>query len=332
MTEILDPADEQAPHNIFDLIFKRVMRLSKHAVIGFINSLFNANHPPDASITYLSTETVTNKLKHIISDIIIAINGIYSYLIEVQIKNDGEMALRVFEYAYFAAVKHKTVDDTGAITIRLPQAKVIYLEGNTSTPDKAVLRIQLNDDKSFDYEVESYNFLEHSLTELEQGNMVILLPFYLLKLRKKIEQSKTAEARAGLAEAMKGIVEDSGKIIDRAEKSGLLSSADISVLIDMFNRMYDRLYGDYDFLTEAKSMAEDIYWTRTDKLLAQIAERERQAQAAQAAAQAAAQKAQAATQAAERNHFFNMINNAGSLDDLKKMVASMPTAGTTTAQ
>ena len=64
---------------IFDLVLKRLMKLSSQAVIQFINGLFGTDHPPDSTVEYPSTEQISRKLRRLMSDIIIVINGIYIY-------------------------------------------------------------------------------------------------------------------------------------------------------------------------------------------------------------------------------------------------------------
>jgi hypothetical protein len=42
---------------------------------------------------------------------------------------------------------------------------------------------------SYDYEVENFNLLAHSVKELEKKGLAILLPFYVLKLREQVEKA-----------------------------------------------------------------------------------------------------------------------------------------------
>jgi hypothetical protein len=120
--------------NIFDKSFKRLMRLSNRAIVLFINGLFDTGYSPESSVGYLSTETISDNLNRIISDVVISITEpdgeVHYYLVEAQIGDDEQMALRVFNYVYAEGLKHKTMDDDGIITIRLPEAKVIYWETN----------------------------------------------------------------------------------------------------------------------------------------------------------------------------------------------------------
>ena len=56
---------------IFDLILKRLLKLSSLAVIQFINGLFDADHPLDGTVEYPNTEHVSHKLRRLMSDMIV---------------------------------------------------------------------------------------------------------------------------------------------------------------------------------------------------------------------------------------------------------------------
>jgi hypothetical protein len=254
------------PAHIFDLCFKRLMHLSPGAVIGFINGLFGVNHPLSGQVEYLSTETVTDRLEHVISDMIIGIDG-STYLIEAQIGDDAEMAVRIFEYVFFEGVKHQAIDKEGVITVKLPKARVIYWESGKGTPDKATLRIELPEGEAFDYAVESFKFLEQSLAEIEERKLVVLLPFYVLKLRKRVRAAKSEEELLQLAEEMKRLLEETVRVADNSVKHGVIAPEDITVELDMLDRLYRDLYSRYEPFKGVNTMVEDIYWTRTDKLL-----------------------------------------------------------------
>ena len=178
-----DKVPEHEPIHIFDLVFKRLMRLSSGAIVQFINGLFDTAYPVDSTVEYPSTETVTDDLTHVVSDMLILIGGKHLYHIEAQINNDENMALRVFNYGYLEGLKRKTIEDD-LITIPFPAAKIIYWETTPKTPDTVTLRLQFPDGNHYDYGVDTFKFLDHSIQELEEKKMSILLPFYVLKLRK----------------------------------------------------------------------------------------------------------------------------------------------------
>jgi hypothetical protein len=71
--------------HIFDLILKQLMRLSNVAIVQFINGLFETNHSLDSTVEYPNTETVSRKLRKLLSDTVVIINGIHAYHLEGEI-------------------------------------------------------------------------------------------------------------------------------------------------------------------------------------------------------------------------------------------------------
>ena len=70
---------------LFDLMFKNLIHLSAPAIVQFINGLFGTAYPADSKVEYPATESVSKKLKKLMSDTIIIINDKHAYHIEVEI-------------------------------------------------------------------------------------------------------------------------------------------------------------------------------------------------------------------------------------------------------
>jgi hypothetical protein len=245
--------------HLFDLMFKRLMHLSSVAIVHFINGLFGTNHSPDSTVDYPKTESVTRTLGHIISDILIVISKTFIYHLEAQIDNDENIALRVFEYGWQAGLRGKAVLDN-VITVKFPSPMVLYWETTKSTPDTVILRLEFPDGKSYDYEVKSFKFLSHTMKELEEKNLVILLPFYLLKLRKRVNLAlklPAAKSKAKLRELvaeMREIEEELMLALERSNKAGVISDSDALEILDHSEKMYEELYSSYDEFMEEESL------------------------------------------------------------------------------
>ena len=126
MTKVAESVKRET-QQIFDLILKRLLRLSGPAVIQFINGLFGTNHPQDGTVEYPNTEYVSQKLRRLMSDIVVVINGVHVYHLEAEIKDDESIVIRMFEYDFAQALSTKTVSDGGEkITIKFPNARIIY--------------------------------------------------------------------------------------------------------------------------------------------------------------------------------------------------------------
>ena len=86
-----------------------------------------------------------------------------------------------------------------------------------------------------------------SLQELNDKKLIALLPFLLLKLRKKIEKIRSKE---NIEELQRLVVDDIIGAIRRNEEVGNLSSIDAINLIDLTSKLYMKIYSKYKEMGE----------------------------------------------------------------------------------
>jgi hypothetical protein len=232
--------------------------LSSTAVIRFINGLFGTNYPPDSQLSYPNTETVTRDLRKIVSDTIMVINGTDVFHIETQINNDENMAVRMFRYGFEEGLKTKQTRG-GIITVQFPQARVIYWETSRKTPDRLQLNLIFPDGTGHRYEVPAFKFLDYSVQELEARNMGILLPFYVLKLRKRVKAAKTGEERRCLSGEMKALMAELAETAERCTKAGLMEEGDVLSVLEHLDHLYQKLYKGYTEFREADEMLQEQF-------------------------------------------------------------------------
>jgi hypothetical protein len=239
--------------HIFDLILKRLIRLSNVAIINFVNGLFGTNHPLDSTVEYPNTENVSKKLRKLMSDTIVIIGGTHVYNIEGEINSDDEnIAVRVFEYGFMEGLRTKTTSENGSkISIKFPNARIIYWETTKKAPDEVTLTLGFPDGEHYNYVVRTVKFLDHTIKDLEAQKLVILLPFYVLKLRKRAVNARTSKRRMELAKEIKPILEELMAAADRAEQTGLMSGSDKRIVLEHMERLYKELFAQYDEYKEA---------------------------------------------------------------------------------
>jgi predicted transposase/invertase (TIGR01784 family) len=258
-------------HNIFDKAFKRLILSSKRAVIHLINGLFDAGHPLDSSVEYPNTEFVTGQMKHLYSDILIVIGGIHRYHLEAQIQHDSTMALRIFEYGFQYALRNKTMHK-GLPTVSMPRACVIYLTPGAKKTKQSAFRLLFPDGSSHIYRVKAFYLLNHEIRELEDRKMVILLPFYILKLKKAVERAGNREKLRELSQEAVGMMDEILKAVERSGRDGILSAEESGMLIELLKRLYNEVYRNYDEFKEADMRLQDIIMTMSEEAEVYIAE------------------------------------------------------------
>jgi DNA-binding NarL/FixJ family response regulator len=301
---------------LFDRLFKRLMSLSNRATISFINALFGTHYALNSIVEYPSTETQNAKGRKRTADMLIRIidkAGEHLYLLEAQIKNDANIAIRVFEYT-FGLARWRYLEDEGVWEVYFPEARLIFLEGRRNTPESETIRIRFGDQGTFDYKIPALRFFKYSIAELEEQGLTLLLPFYVLKLRHKVERAQTGEKRRLLAEEMAGILQDLEAAIERGAKAGRMSVEDMRAVIEHTDVLMIKLYKDYKEFRGVTKMVKGALLTpseqaakRTERRLRKEFKAERQkAEAERQKAEAERQKAEA-----ERRCFVHYLNREG---------------------
>jgi hypothetical protein len=105
--------------------------------------------------------------------------------------------------------------------------------------------------------------------------MTLLLPFYMLKLRKKIAQAGTNSVSNELSTEMRNLLDNLYAAIRRGEDEGQLSDQDKITVVSILQRMYKEVYKPYKNILE-----EDIMIIKdsplSDEFEAMIEERNKQ--------------------------------------------------------
>ena len=235
-------------HQIYDKAFKRILTLSDKTVINLINGLFGTDYPTNSKITYNWTEHEDKDLKRTLSDSILTINNKDIYHIEARMTEDEEIVFRVFEYGFGHAHKNRTYEN-GSETMIFPRPCIIYLdEGKKDKiPDEYTLVLKFEDQGEFSYKVPVFKLQNASIQELNDKKLIVLLPFLLLKLRKKMEKIRSEE---NMEELQKLVADDIIGTIRRNEEIGNLSSIDAINLIDLTSKLYMQIYAKYKEMGE----------------------------------------------------------------------------------
>ncbi|MDR1175659.1 MAG: hypothetical protein LBK83_09365, partial [Treponema sp.] len=202
--------------------------------------------------------------KHLYSDILIVIGGIHQYHLEAQIQDDKHMALRIFEYGFQYALRNKT-EYKGLLTLSMPRSCVIYLTAGTKKSKQPSFRILFPDGSTHIYKTRAFYLLNHDIKELEERKMVILLPFYILKLRKAVEKAGNHKKLKELSKEAAAMVDEILKSAERSEKRGILNTEELRLLIELLDRLYTEVYRNYVEFKEADMRLQDIIMTRVEE-------------------------------------------------------------------
>ncbi len=268
---------------IYDRIFKRMMTLSSKPIVAMINGLFGTSYSLDSVLTYNLTENMDNQLNRTIADTIITVNYSHSYHMEAQMYEDDSIIFRMFDYGYQHALKTSSHSENKALDseksdngtherIRFPEPVIIYFADGRPLPDTYTLDIDFGTQGIFYYSVPVCNFISMEPEEIERKNMVILLPFYILKLRRTMQKDRSPK----VLEQLKTLIfDDIIMIINRQLSAGMLTVSDATMLREFLLKLYNHLYADYKECEEGgfNAMVEDEIIFQTDIIIAETTER-----------------------------------------------------------
>jgi len=235
----------------FDRLFKALTEdISSLALVASVNGLYGVSHPLDSPVSFPPTETISKLLTLRRADLVTQVAE-SRYLTEFQLKEGRAMARRVFEYGF----QHgsKTWDKTARKeVIRFPAVRVIYLEGGDRVPEKETLQMEFPGGTRYEYAVETLRLLSHSLLYLEERGLGLLLPFYMLKFRRRMRRAKTPGTRRALMQEVVALNREIEESLERLLKKGLLTKEDYWVLLEHLDLITEEVYGKYREFKEAK--------------------------------------------------------------------------------
>jgi predicted transposase/invertase (TIGR01784 family) len=248
---------------LFDRIFKQLLQLSGKAVILFINGLFGVRYPMDSDVEFMNTETVNGKMRRRLRDSVVEINGI-PYHIEVQAGKDPDMAVRMFLYAFDRGVSKCTYEN-GIRTVEFASARIINLQSTEKKREFEILRLKNPGKPDYDYEVENFNLLAHSVKQLEKKGLAILLPFYILKLRERVKKAAPGLERKKLSVPLRKLLDELVVTVDACKQKGAIDEKDAHGIIKGLDFLYQELYSQYEELAQEDSMLrEKLFETGQD--------------------------------------------------------------------
>ena len=255
-------------YQIYDKTIKKILTLSPGAVIHLINGLFHTEYPPDSSITYNWTEHHDDDLKRTLADTILTINEEHSYHIEAQMYEDEEIEFRVFDYGY----KHALTSRGNSDILHFPEPQIIFLYNAENLPDEKIITLDFGSQGTFDYHSPVFKLIEHSPQELNQMQLIILIPFTILRLRREIEKNHSIKSMNALKSLIFDVILE---LIKENQVAGKITAADSRRLKNMIQKLYQHLYANYKEFEDGglNAMMEDGLVLETDILEAEITKR-----------------------------------------------------------
>ena len=183
-----------AVNTIFDDVFRTMKEKMPEQTIPLINDVFGTQYPIDTEIIQGRNEHHTEN-GEVTTDSYLAI-GRKRYHIECQSTEDQTMVLRMIEYDFAIGLENAMKVD-GTYRIQLPHPCILYLRGEKQVKYLS-LELVLFDGQIIKYQVPVIRMEWYSLNEIIEKNLVILLPFYMMryeKMKDRIEKDTAQRER-----------------------------------------------------------------------------------------------------------------------------------------
>ena len=183
-----------ATNTIFDDVFRTMQEKMPEQTIPLINDVFGTQYPLDTEIIQGRNEHHTEN-GEVTTDSYLAI-GRKRYHIECQSTEDQTMVLRMIEYDFAIGLENAMKVD-GTYRIQLPHPCILYLRGEKQVKYLS-LELVLFDGQIIKYQVPVIRMEWYSLNEIIEKNLVILLPFYMMryeKMKDRIEKDTAQRER-----------------------------------------------------------------------------------------------------------------------------------------
>ena len=279
-------------HQIFDKVFKKILTLSNRSIIHLINGLYGTNYSYESKVEYNWTEFQDEDLKRILADTILTIDSKYAYHLEAQIEKDNCIVFRVFEYGFGHANRTRLMKN-GKCILTFPRPVVIYLYYEGEVPDEYELELQFEDRRSvYKYKVPTLKLPELTAKELSERQLVLLIPFHILKLRSVLKNRNVRglteeEKKKDLEELQTYILHDIIAHIDENLRLNNITREDAMKLKRYLRKLCSYLGNHYEELEVIKDMTDESFMTdvdiffeefhkKVDEMDAQIAKKEEQ--------------------------------------------------------
>ncbi|MBR1485705.1 MAG: Rpn family recombination-promoting nuclease/putative transposase [Synergistaceae bacterium] len=229
----------------YDDAFRTLMNDCVELLIPLINEIFDKNFTGDEQIIQHPNEHFIKqqdgKSQKRITDssftIIDSEGNETNFIIEVQSTPDGTMIIRFFEYATQVALDSAVLEEN-KLTVTIPNASVIFLRSDSSTPDEMLIEIK-TPGGNVDFKVPVLKVKNYSLPEIFKKELYFLLPFYIFNLEKDfpVFNKDTNKIKQEYNKFVAGI--------DKAVEKKKISVYQRRVILDMSKKILENIAKNY---------------------------------------------------------------------------------------
>jgi len=272
------PENLSTEAQLWDEIMKKETFLMPEQLLPLIKEVHGKEYPAGTDIKPLATEYSvermdTREIASIRADITVLVNGTDIYHFECEMKKDGTMIMRMFEYDIHIAISYASEDESGSYRIRFPKSAVLYLQNLHAVPDVLECTVVFQDGTTHAYRVPALKVQSYTLEEIKEKHLCVLIPFLPLRFRERLNSSgKKSSQEEPLEEKIpKGELTDFYQqiilILEEEVAGGYLTESNRKAILSLLNKSMIRVFYKNDaLLKEVITMTEPILELEFEKV------------------------------------------------------------------
>lgn len=212
-------------------------------LIPVVNEVFHKNYSRNERVILSNRNFMVNlpdgEQQRRITDSVFTIQ-MEDYLMECQSTKDGTIIMRIFEYSTQEALeKAELQGDT--LIMKFPNAAIIYLRHNESTPNEMTICIKVPDGEC-NYKVPVVKVQNYPVDLLFEKQLFFFIPFHIFAYEKDLKQYDKNEDKL---EDLKAIYEEITDRLDVCAKEGILTEFEKRMVLAMSQKVLEKIASKY---------------------------------------------------------------------------------------
>lgn len=273
--------DIRVQYFYWDEVLKRQIQVHPEMFPPLVKETFGKEYPAGTPIKVLSTEYVTVKayvggkrIESIRSDLMVQIGSKDIYHMECQMKQGGDIAVRMLEYDVNAALVHglERVENNrkgNKYMVRFPKSAILYLDSTERTPSKEGCIIVFPDGTEYEYSIPVLKVQSYTPEMMGEKGLHILIPFSPIRFRRRLDailKKKDFATSQEVHEKMEILKKDLTNhilncimIVNREEENETLKGRAATDIVEYLGRTCDHLFSkEPELLKEVHGVMEPV--------------------------------------------------------------------------
>jgi hypothetical protein len=269
--------DQNNPSARIDEVAKYLFEISDPILIDFLNGVFHLNLNREHTTVISCKNDYPNtdfslKKADIVLKIIEQPTKVEKFQVEVQLNNDSQIEMRLFEYGYRIAGVTAAKNVDGVYELNFPRQVVIFIEENRKIGDSLMFRIITPDRQRVQYQIPVIRIWDYDIHSMIKDRVFLLLPFKIFRFRKilnSLSEAKrlTPEKKRSISDELMAELQILVYEINTLAQKGIIDDKGNFILISATNELIN--YLNQKFLPECRNekKVEQMFVGVTEKAM-----------------------------------------------------------------